>query len=435
MSTKRILKSALIAMAAVMSALSGTTAKADHALVVGVNQYPGLETNARLLGAVNDATLVAAKLKSLGFTVTSLTDQQATKDEILNALGKMHGTVQDNERFVFYYAGCGTVHTDGSDFILPYDASGIDFSTFISQFDLYDAVSGIPAKSRTVVIDAGFNDYDYGSGSAVAAKAAKLKSRFYYSLKRNVLAPDPTVEPPIPMAADTDQICYYVAAKETQSAYEREFGGSTHGIFTYYLVPRITPGQTKWAALNSDLSNNITKQVGNRQLPVVSQVYRPGVVFDPMATLAAPRPNRAMALWQALYGVHSAKRLSVEAYGSPLVLQVRPAKTDTSSFVVVLSKNKAGDVKLVYPVSRNADDGAAKGDSLAVPLPSVANGDRVKTILFASKADAQKLLVQFPATGVVTKALDPKSPRPLHTQDVATFYTAEIDTNVVVASK
>src|SRR5437660_1580079 len=102
--------------------LMGTPARADQALVVGVNHYPGLD-GVDLKGCVNDAASVAAALRdNYHFDVVTLYDDNATRDSILVAIDKIAANIKPGERFAFYFAGHGTIGSNGSSVLLPSDA-------------------------------------------------------------------------------------------------------------------------------------------------------------------------------------------------------------------------------------------------------------------------------------------------------------------------
>ena len=81
-----------------------------RALCVGINAYP--EPADRLSGCVNDASRWQEALKGLGFSVSSLHDEQATREAVLGGLRELIGNSRDGDVIVFQYAGHGTQITD-----------------------------------------------------------------------------------------------------------------------------------------------------------------------------------------------------------------------------------------------------------------------------------------------------------------------------------
>lgn len=75
-------------------------------LCVGINQYSGGVP--ALNGCVSDAMLWKATLESLGFQITLLTDEAATRHGILTSLQQLVESSRSGDVIVFQYAGHGT---------------------------------------------------------------------------------------------------------------------------------------------------------------------------------------------------------------------------------------------------------------------------------------------------------------------------------------
>ena len=131
-------------------------AHADHALVIGVNEYPKLATGSNLEGCVNDANTMETSLKAHGFQVTLLTNEGATHAAVLVALDRMKRASTPAERFVFYFAGHGTIASDGSSALLAHDAGERSETGDVTRDELYGAIRAVPARSRTVLLDSCF---------------------------------------------------------------------------------------------------------------------------------------------------------------------------------------------------------------------------------------------------------------------------------------
>lgn len=77
-----------------------------YAVVVGVEQYDGTITN--LQASVDDAMQVYRYIKSgKGNQVVLLTDQKATKQNILYAMQKVFSLAGENDMILFYFSGHG----------------------------------------------------------------------------------------------------------------------------------------------------------------------------------------------------------------------------------------------------------------------------------------------------------------------------------------
>lgn len=82
------------------------------ALCIGINDYPG--TDSDLQGYVNDATDWGAELTRRGFAVSRLTDAQATKAAMLDAIRGLIGAAQAGDSLAITYSGHGTWVPDSS---------------------------------------------------------------------------------------------------------------------------------------------------------------------------------------------------------------------------------------------------------------------------------------------------------------------------------
>lgn len=134
------------------------------ALVIGINRYTkGGKDFPNLSYAVSDAQRVAARLKEMGFEVTLLLDQDATRTNILLALGDDIGrTAGDNDRILFFFAGHGATkeRPDKSTmgYILPYDYDPQRHTaTAISVQQLREISSLIRAKHMLYLMDSCFS--------------------------------------------------------------------------------------------------------------------------------------------------------------------------------------------------------------------------------------------------------------------------------------
>lgn len=88
---------------------------AKNALCIGINNYPG--TDSDLSGCVNDAHDWAAVLQGYGFNVSTLIDEQATREAMVGAIGNLIGNAQSGDTVVLTYSGHGTwlEDTDGDE--------------------------------------------------------------------------------------------------------------------------------------------------------------------------------------------------------------------------------------------------------------------------------------------------------------------------------
>jgi uncharacterized caspase-like protein len=125
------------------------------ALVIGNAAYSSLPV---LANPANDAILITDNLKTVGFTVTSLTDQsQAQMKSAIAAFSAQVEQAGSDTIAVFYYAGHG-VQIDGTNYLVPVDASVKSASDVVlgsvSASDLLKTLELARAKVNVLVLDA-----------------------------------------------------------------------------------------------------------------------------------------------------------------------------------------------------------------------------------------------------------------------------------------
>jgi hypothetical protein len=129
-----------------------------YALVIGINTYvaplPTLKT------AVSDARSVADVLSGqYGFQVTTLLDQDATRDNIFKAITHFRKSLAENDSFLIYYAGHGSFDRETAKaYWLPADADPDPLATSrdISADDLTTEVRGLAARHVIIISDSCF---------------------------------------------------------------------------------------------------------------------------------------------------------------------------------------------------------------------------------------------------------------------------------------
>jgi uncharacterized caspase-like protein len=135
----------------------------SYAVIIGINAYDKLPS---LEYAVKDARAMEEKLKSLGFHITILLNQDATRDNILKILGdELPKKVQENDRVIIFYAGHGQTKkmADGTQkgYIVPVDADNRNFfSTVISTYQLRVFSRHLRAKHVLYLFDSTFASPD-----------------------------------------------------------------------------------------------------------------------------------------------------------------------------------------------------------------------------------------------------------------------------------
>ena len=121
-----------------------------HALVIGNGAYPG---SGRLDNPVNDANAISLKLRSMGFTVTTVTD--ANRQRLVQSMAQFRRTAASADISLLYYAGHG-VQIFGTNYILPTDVDQTDpAQATIQGVSLNSVVENfLPGKTKLVFLDA-----------------------------------------------------------------------------------------------------------------------------------------------------------------------------------------------------------------------------------------------------------------------------------------
>ena len=131
----------------------------SYALVIGIDSYAA--PLPRLKTAVNDARSFASLLSSkYGFQVTTLLNQDATRDKILSAITHFRKSLAENDNFLIYYAGHGSFDREtDKGYWLPVDADPdpLNTSRDISADDLVTQVRGLAARHVIIISDSCFS--------------------------------------------------------------------------------------------------------------------------------------------------------------------------------------------------------------------------------------------------------------------------------------
>lgn len=190
------------------------------ALVIGNEKYDG--SLGELSNPVNDAVLIGATLRSLGFDVEILTDAtQRDMKEAVQRLGDRLLAAGGNATGLFYYAGHG-VQSQGSNFLIPVgsviDSEGdleleavkadavlaqLEESYVSTRIVILDACRNMPLRRRTRTGARGLARMETPNGSFVAystspgstaADGGGIHSPFAESLATQMLVPDRPIE-------------------------------------------------------------------------------------------------------------------------------------------------------------------------------------------------------------------------------------------------
>lgn len=401
---------------------------ADQAICVGVNHYTNIP-GADLQGCVNDATSMQSVLQKYHFQVTLLTDKQATKQGILDALKTVAAEMKPGERFAFYFAGHGTPDKNKASNLLPSNADLDDETNDLSAKELYDAVSDIPAASRTVILDSCFSGGMLRSTRGLMIGRPDFHSRVFIrpgmrdhegNSRDLVLVNNSDTNTKLTgtTAAKPSNICYVTASRQNEQSGEDKFGGQHDGVFTHYLVQDMsaTPPPKQWSDVSTKVNAQVNQYTDDQQHPTLSPAFSNAPVFGGGAAAVTNASYTTMgsiktsSLWDAYNADHA------NPFG--LLLSMNPNQTtvnvgDKLSFTInigaagyllILEHGVSGNLNLLYPASGSIGDAVVKtGQTVTIPsdssqayAPDQAGTERVKAMLFSSKDAAAALLASLP---------------------------------------
>ena len=254
---------------------------AKKALVVGINDYAPIGTGGPdLNGCVNDARDMANTLVICGFPALSvriLTNQNATKANIISNLTNLVTTSKKGDSIVFYYSGHGTrVANIGSDFevdglddaICPHDyaSAGVirddEFAAILNKLPagvnmdvIFDCCHSGTGTRRMNLVDLDGNP----TNEAARFIEPNLEDEFYFNHSKELVEVKKTSKKGTKqvITVTTMNHALFAACKDSQVAMEGNMGGVTRGYFTYNLckVLRATSGNIKRNALDVQISN------------------------------------------------------------------------------------------------------------------------------------------------------------------------------------
>lgn len=220
------------------------SAQATYAVVVGISDYARLGPRSGDLNfADDDARLFVSLLQSrAGGSVPArniilLTEQQATRNNILRAMGLFQRATQQ-DRIIFFFSGHGN-----QGILSPYDASP---NVFLQHNDIKRAFRQSAAHTKLILAD--------------ACKSGSMSRH---------------TSPPAAQSADLNKnVVVMMSSRANQTS--QELSRLQHGAFTYFLV-RGASGEADadhnrivtMQELYKYMRTTIQSVTGNQQIPVV----------------------------------------------------------------------------------------------------------------------------------------------------------------------
>ena len=133
-----------------------------HALIISISEYSALEVERPDLPGIAKGTeaLVPLLEDRLGFEVTVLADDQATRAGILAALEDLRSDLDQDDTLLVYFAGYGGRNSSlGQSFWVPSDATDASYPEVVSNHDVVLFLRAMDARHVLLVddsMDSGF---------------------------------------------------------------------------------------------------------------------------------------------------------------------------------------------------------------------------------------------------------------------------------------
>ena len=191
-----------------------------YVLSVGINQYknPKMVLNYARSDAQSFSKMMDEKASQLykKIELHTLYDTEASRDNILNKLDDLAGKIQQEDVFIFYYAGHGSM-VDNQFFFIPaeslrlYDLGSLQKDA-IEASVLQDKFKNIKALKQLIVMDA----CQSGASVELLATRGAAEEKAIAQLSRSA--------------------GIHVMASAGSEQFATEFAELGHGLFTYLLI-------------------------------------------------------------------------------------------------------------------------------------------------------------------------------------------------------
>lgn len=258
---------------------------AKRAVCIGINDYPG--TNSDLAGCVNDAHDWAAVLTQRGFSVQTIVDQQATRQQMRNAIHGLVASAKHGDSIVIQYSGHGSFvpdrdgdEPDGTDECLcPYD---IDTNGPIIDDELYTIFSQVKkgvkvlmisdaCHSGTVTRFAPITTPPTSTETGAPRRTVRFLPPAVYLPKRDVsrLGTCRPTRPAHPLAHA--RVLLLSGCQDHEYSYDAFFKGRPNGAFSFVAIRALAtlPADATYA----DWFAEIRKSLPSRQYPQTPNLH------------------------------------------------------------------------------------------------------------------------------------------------------------------
>jgi hypothetical protein len=272
-----------------------------QALLVGINDYQGVND---LQGCINDVTNVRSVLKTFfGFSnseIRVLTDNRATKKNILSRLDKMVKSAVNGDFLIFQFSGHGSQIRDREgdelsdhmdEIICPYDMNWDD--GFISDDMLGEILRELKKGVKMEIL---LDSCHSGTGTRDIIRFPLSAELSWQSSKNRYLSPPVDIEcrylgeedllkPARSFTTDKEIIMNHIlwaGCKDNQTSADALIDGNYNGAFSYYFCKHVreTGGNISRTDLLSRVRNSL-KYNKYDQVPQLEcrESFRSGNIF------------------------------------------------------------------------------------------------------------------------------------------------------------
>jgi metacaspase-1 len=254
------------------------------AICIGINNYPGTAND--LQGCINDANDWAALLLGFGFSVNTMLDAQATRQNVRAALGDLVSAAGAGDVVVFTYSGHGTQVFDTSgDEGDTYDEAIYVYDGAVLDDDLRAIINNINPQATLVVIsDSCFS----GTVTRLAPQAGRPRYMPPVAMparsvvKQHFLLPEASM-PEILISGCTD----------SEYSYDADFNGRPNGAMSA-LAMRVIKENPQ--ATYSEFFSSLRKLLPSSTYPQSpqlegSQTNKDRLLFEPLSVGTEPTPE------------------------------------------------------------------------------------------------------------------------------------------------
>ena len=226
-----------------------------YAVIIGISDYP--RTSIDLIFSDDDANRLYNHLRSpeggalRKSQIRKLTNQEATKQNILAACKEMFLKADENDLVIFYYSGHGLRNG-----FIPYDLSGDN--QIVYHRELSDIFNASNAKQKVIIADACHaGSLGYLTEKGLNAPQEDLSPSFYQKLYET-----------------EEGYAFILSSKSREVSYEHD--GLRAGVFSHFLINGLK-GKANFN--NDDLINiselfkytkmNVHKFTEGKQTPII----------------------------------------------------------------------------------------------------------------------------------------------------------------------